>query len=201
MPIIMNGTAMTAVKYNGTQIRKVVFNGTTVFNATPSALIPTMTSTDTPEETGNVTCSSEGSSLYQSYFAFDNNDNTWWISGSTDAGQYIGYNFKVKKVVTKFILEILDGRPGVTEEITLALQASNNGSGWVTLKTFGSKDGTASEFKNNIDDSTDTLYKHTYSLNNTTAYKYYRLYSSGKFGQGNIGHWGVRQLQLYGYEL
>ena len=202
MSIYFNGTKVTSVTLDGKSLTKVVDDGVTVFDATLNALIPTMTSDTAPTGTGSVSRSnSTDNTNYKSYYAFDNNSKTCWLTNVASNGEWIKYSFNKERVVQKAVISIGDGRPGVTADITIYLQASNDNSNWTNLKSFTAKasDATKTSFTNSVDSSTDDLYTHTYTFNNVKEYKHYRLYSSGKWQQGSTGYWGVYQMQLYGY--
>lgn len=104
------------------------------------------------------------SSQYSSaWYLFDNNINTSWRANS-NGNAWVAYDF-----VTPFIANEWEFTnylySGVPKCNTVKLQASNDKTNWVTLdtRTYGT-DFFANENLN------------VYQINNTTAYRYYRIY-------------------------
>lgn len=142
-------------------------------------LIPTLTGTSS--SVFNTATYSSYTSSFPSWHIFDDNDTSEWIpnldSSATSGTAYVGYDLGTSKVAKYYRVYNHDGN-----YYDFKVQASNDNSTWVDLTSY-------------ISVSRDTEYYN--SLNNTTAYRYYRLYLN-KTGSGEY----VRpaEFQVYGEE-
>ena len=145
-----------------------------------SELIPTITSSSNlPSGIESIFSSSVWQSGYETYKAFDNNSNTYWISQGPE-NNFVGVEFTNSKNVTKFATKpsIYNGNRGLE---TFKLQASTDGTNYVDLtETLSISDELLHEF---------TVTK------NSGNYKYYRLYVIRANGSA---YCGCDVFQLYG---
>ena len=143
-------------------------------------LVPVLIS-NTGSDGGETICSSEFSSTYAAWKAFDVDNSSCWVStetGSTDINIYIGYKFTIPTLVKRFRVN--------TEQVPLngILQGSYDNSKWDDISNFDIQ----SSGINDVD------------INNSKSYLYYRLYiknqthSTDRAGQ-------IKSLQFYGYQL
>lgn len=142
-----------------------------------NALIPIMTSNTTPS--GVVSANAIYSAGYEAYRAFDRNTSTIWActaAGSTNG--WLQYQFPQATIVKKFF--ILSPKTGSIPQTTrYKISGSNDGTNFTDLGTF------------NYTTVSDTE-GETNSLNNSTAYTYYRLTVLGFNGNAAIS-----ELQFY----
>lgn len=165
------------VLFNGNSVKKIIHNSNNVIWRLAQALISTMTSNTTPS--GVVSASNNDSNAWK---AFDSDLSTWWYTALSVPTGWLQYKFDIAKVVTKIEL------------------ANYNYSGGYRLKTFklqGSNDGSA------FIDLTEVLTlpadseKHSFYVNNGTAYQYYRIKMISNYA-GSSNASGLAELQLYG---
>ena len=118
-------------------------------------LVPIMTSNTTPS--GVVSASSQSSSGYEAYKAFDGDDATYWVGGASTIGNYqwIKYDFGQAVTVERFCIKV---RSNI---IKAKIQGSNDDSTWVDLTTLNTY-------------TTET--KITGYITNPASYRYYRVY-------------------------
>jgi len=148
--------------------------------AVATALVPKMTSNNTPE---GLCFASSVSGSYPIWRAFDRDDSTEWGPADANVPQYVGYKFTSAKCVKRVVI-----RPDASSSATppgqsinaFSIQASNDNNTWDTLLT----DSIPYE---------NTPSNHAYNLTNDTEYLYYRLYISSK-----VWGWGtsVKTLQF-----
>ena len=164
------------IVFNGNNVKKMMKGDTTIWINEIRALIPTMTSSNTPS--GEVTQSDNVYYTMYGWHAFDGDDSTQW--GSTDNGSvpnaWVAYNF-MKKVIVKKAMIVEENH----QIDTAKFQASNDGSSWVDITDVI----TLSSTKTTI-----------VEIDNDTAYQYYRFH--GVKGTSTSGVY-VRTIQLYGY--
>lgn len=131
--------------------------------------VPVMTSATTPS--GAVTANGPVFSPEEPFRAFDQNVSTFWTGGVFNAGTGVGsgllqYDFGsgVTKAITYYSINGYRTGGGVPSRVPKdwKLEASNNGTTWTTLDTKTNQNWLSAETR-------------TYSLANTTAYRYYRL--------------------------
>lgn len=139
--------------------------------------VPTMTSNSTP--VGTALASNEASSSFAAWKAFDDNSSgtdEWSTSGVTSGTLQYDFGSGQTRIITYYsILAISAGETDVTlGPKTWTFEGSNNGSSWTTLDTQTTVPAWAiSE-------------KRTYTISNTTAYRYYRLNISANQGAANL---------------
>lgn len=147
----------------------------------PSPLIPIMTSNTTPS--GYVaSASSEFSTGYRAFMSFTNNLNNLWASGQNAyTNSWLKIQLAESKVCKCFSLQnpLYDNDNSVK---AFTLSASNDDSAYMVLGSFTNP--------NNIAGNRTVFY-----LDNSVAYKYYRLTVASKYGSGN--YCTVGSLQLY----
>lgn len=147
----------------------------TYFESVLTTKVPTMTSATTPSGTVSASSTlSSGSTTYKNYYAFDGNTSTKWYSANNSSAQYITYQFASAMVIKKFYLK-LDWKR------SYKVQASTDGSTWVDI---------ISEYT----PSSNTEERNVV-INNSTAYRYYRLYSPSVISTIYIG---ISEMQFYG---
>ncbi|MCG7406374.1 discoidin domain-containing protein [Paenibacillus sp. ACRRX] len=140
----------------------------------------TMTSNTTPS--GIVNASSSYDSTYTAWRAFDGytTSGTYYWNSKTTSNEWLSYEFEQPKVVDKYIL-ITSGGVQVPKDWTF--EGSHDGINWTVLdtqKSFSSfKAGVREEFK----------------INNTIAYKKYRIFITTGNGGSYIYIW---ELELHG---
>lgn len=159
--------------------------GSTYFESVLNVKNPTMTSDTTPS--GRCFGSSLYSTSYKYWYAFDNNASKAWYpkyaSGGSQAGQYCGYQFtnqtKAHYIKLKYKSRSFDS--------VIKFQGSNDGNTYVDIADI------------NIQStgSTDAYVDGAWTLINSTAYDYYRVYivsgTGGTSGQG----FGLNQMDIY----
>lgn len=147
--------------------------------------VPTMTSNTTP--LGTVAASSQFDATRQPYMSFDDvSDGTSrWITANGSVTGNISYDFGsgVTKIITNY--SMMGAGPG--EDVTRSpktwtFEGSNNGSTWTTLDT-----------QTTVPAWTQTE-KRFYAINNSTAYRYYRINVSAN--QGNASLLAIEQLEF-----
>lgn len=139
-----------------------------------------MNSNTVPDGKASTNSIYNGAADYQAYYAFDNNSNTYWLPNDNVKKAYLRYDFTKEVCVNK--IEIVCDYGLNPTAIQVLFQASNDGSNWANLTSFGSSAG-----------------RTVYTFNNENNYKYYRIYSEGAFAQGAVGYIRVSKLQFYGY--
>lgn len=159
--------------------------GSTYFESVLNVKNPTMTSDTTPS--GKCFGSSLFSTNYKYWYAFDNNASRAWYptyaTGGSQAGQYCGYRFtnQTKAHYIKLKYKSRDS------DSVIKFQGSNDGNTYVDIADI------------NIQNtgSTDSYYDGAWTLLNSTAYDYYRVYIvSGKGGTSGQG-FGINQMNIY----
>ena len=126
-------------------------------------LIPTMTSETVPS--GTVTKSSEYSSGYASWKAFDDDFDgpTGWITGAGVTTGFIQYQFTSGQVIAQYTITNDDSfTVRAADPVNWTFQGSNNGSSYTTLDTQ-----TGQTFTSGV--------KKLYPISNTTSYTYYKI--------------------------
>lgn len=139
--------------------------------------VPTMTSNTTPA--GTALASNEASSSFAAWKAFDDNStgtDEWSTSGIQSGTLQYDFGSGITKIITYYsILAISLGETDVTlGPKTWTLEGSNNGSTYTTLDTQTTVPAWG------IGE------KRTYTISNTTAYRYYRLNISANQGNANL---------------
>lgn len=147
----------------------------TYFESVLTTKVPTMTSATTPSGTVSASSTlSSGNTTYKDYYAFDGNTSSRWYSANNASAQYITYQFASAMVIKKFYLKLDWQR-------RYKVQASTDGSTWVDI---------ISEYT----PSSNTEERNVV-INNSTAYRYYRLYSPSVTSSIYIG---ISEMQFYG---
>lgn len=133
--------------------------------------IPTMTSDTTP----SGTCSAKDTySGYPAYYAFDNDETTEVASSTSGTPWWVKYTFA--EAITAKVFKIVNRSSAYITQYKLQ---GTNDSTWVDLGTYTNGAGNTTQ---------------TFSLDNSTAYKSYRVYVTANDGNGN----GAKEIQIYG---
>ena len=126
---------------------------------------------------GTATASVNGSSGTEGAAkAFDLNVGSKWFSGSgAGSSGWLQYDFGagITQVIKKYAISSANDTPG-RDPKDWQFQASNDGSSWVTLDT---RSGQSFTYR---------YQTQTYSANNTTAYRYYRLNITASNGNTDL---------------
>ena len=143
---------------------------------TSSSQVPTMTSNTDPS--GECFASSESSSSYDAWKAFDSNSSsTQWRASGTTVPSYVGYKFENPAFITSVKLQCSSDTYSASK---FKIQASNDGEEWVDV---------SEEFTTAIP---TTLTE--YNLINPGNYLYYRLYIISLSGSAAAR---IRHIELY----
>jgi len=144
--------------------------------------IPTMTSATTPS--GEASASSDSGSSYAGWKAFDDDDDTNWVSANEIVEYvWIKYDFGSdnQKIICKYTIKESISHPERSPEDWL-FQGSNNDSDWDTLDTItGETNWSIGE-------------KREFTFSNSTAYRYYRLYITK--GYANLRELFIAELEM-----
>jgi hypothetical protein len=132
-------------------------------NTDLNSMIPDMVS-DTSPPPYVVSASNAYSSSYAPYKAFNSNDESW-MSYSIPNWLQIDLGDGNEKFVQSFRLKLRDSSYYRYAPRDFSFQASDDGSKWVTLRTF--KD---------FPDVGPNMWTAYYSINTPSGYRYYRLY-------------------------
>ena len=132
------------------------------------------------ENNNNIIYSRIESTYRQPYYAFDNDISTAWSPsgyGKTLSTDFIGYDFKDKKIVYKCIMDgkYYEGNTYYYQIGSFMLQGSNDNNSWVDIQECKMKE-----------ESPNIFY-----INNTIGYRYYRC----RFKSGSCFY--VSSLQFY----
>jgi len=144
------------------------------------ALIPKMTSNTLP--IGIASASTEYSSSYQAYKAFNGDDTAGWSSSASATNQWVKYSFAYPVIVTLIEGVSIGTASGIGNSIKFKFQASNDDVTWIDLSEELTQQS-GSRWSGTIDLS-----------DNTTAYTNYRVYETN----GSTGM-VCNKFQLYGY--
>ena len=140
--------------------------------------VPIMTSNTAPYGTALRSTIDGNQSKFEAFYAFDNDDSTYWAANSGATNQYIGYEFAQTVCVKKLYIKCSDDTVRLNKFI---LQGSNDG---FTTKTD------IETFENNS-------VENTFNVNNNDYYKSYRIYG---INDGS-GYFKLVTLQFYGRSL
>lgn len=141
----------------------------------PKGAVPVMTANNAPYGTALRSSIDGNQSIYEAFYAFDNNDSTYWAANSGAKNQYIGYEFAQPVCVKKLYFKCSDNMVRLNNFI---LQGSNDG---FTTKTD------IETFENNS-------VENTFNVNNYDYYKSYRIYGTND----GSGYLKLVTLQFYG---
>lgn len=125
---------------------------------------------------GDVIVSSENSTSYQGWRAFDETTSSWKSASNRVSGEYIGYKFEEPVRVTR--VKITNYTANVKE---FKIQGSNNGIDWDDLS--------------DVITNTNSSGEYAYSFNNSNYYSYYRLYVISGYSTSYVD---IRELKFYG---
>ena len=131
-----------------------------------------------PDETAGQSYieSSEYSATYTASKAFDDNDSTYWRPSGITTDEYVGVDFGSGRTIG-----LITFKSGAGYCVAAFLfQGSNDGSSWSTLYS-----GTASNVA-------DVQY---FKIENTTAYRYYRIKNNGTPYGSNIRIYEIQMLE------
>ncbi len=171
----------SVVLFNGNNVQELK-HGETVIWTNSKPLIPVMTSNTSPY---GVASASSANSSYPAYKAFDNNDSTYWLHANAGSisNQWIMYKFESPVQASKFDIKWV--KPYVAS-VSYKIQGSNDNSEWHDLT-------------DNITTINDV---ENETLNNNTAYLYYRLYINSQTSSPSSANCGeLSTFQLYGKQL
>lgn len=148
-------------------------NGSTYSSYVENASVPTMTSYNTPS---GVCSASSIYTGYYPYYAFDGNSGSLWHGTAIPA--WVMYEFETPMMAVKCLFnpQYNNSNQYVKD---YKIQGSNDNVTW---------DDLYSETLPNAD------VNKTFSLSNTTTYKYYRMYATSSYS----GNAAVKTLQFYG---
>ena len=141
----------------------------------PKGLVPVMTDNNAPYGTALRSTIDGNQSKFEAFYAFDNNDSTYWAANSGATNQYIGYEFAQPVCVKRLYFKCSDNTVRLNKFI---LQGSNDG---FTTKTD------IETFENNS-------VENTFNVNNNDYYKSYRIYGTND----GSGYLKLVTLQFYG---
>lgn len=133
---------------------------------------------------GTVSQSTEVNTSNRGWQAFDRDTgNNRWLASTTTG--WVRYDFGAgnSKIINYYAITGQNDTLNYRNPKTWQLQGSNNGSAWTTLHQVTN----SSNFAQNE--------TRTYFMNNTTAYRYYRLNITAP--QGTTDYVGVKELALY----
>ena len=142
--------------------------------------VPTMTSNTTPS--GVVSASSESTSGYEGYKAFDGNDSTYWIGGNSTTGNYqwLKYDFGRNVTIYSNYIKVR------TNDIKAKIQGSNDNSNWTdinSLKTYSAETGTSDVATS----PASYRYYRVYGYVNTSqSGKAFTLYTAQFYGRADV---------------
>lgn len=109
--------------YGESQIKTLQFYGHEL-----KVSVPTMTSNTSPY--GEVIKSSEYSSQYPAWYAFDQNTSTLWAEGTNDVNAWVGYKFSRKTILKKLRIKARWARI-----VAFSVQGSNDGVNFEDIAT------------------------------------------------------------------
>lgn len=145
-------------------------------------LVPTMTSDTTPS--GRVIYDSQyNSTTYAAWKAFDKNTSSEWSSTNTSMPHWCGYDFEKPVIVN--MISLWPGNDNVSTRIKdFKIQGSNTGNenDWNDIYT-----GVAENINN---------YQYI-NFNNSSSYRYYRIYIMSRHGSTTEQITGITELQFY----
>ena len=177
---IVSPSDMQYLKYNAISGKwENVSAAKTFVKATPNMTGPT-----TPS--GVVSASSEYNINYSAWYAFDGvygyDQQTWATSGGHTTGEWIQYLFGSAKIIKK-IATVNRNEGNVRAIKTFKFQGSNDGTTFTDLANCEISSGTAG-------------YRQEFTINNDTAYLYYRLYVTEPWISGDLTV-GLAELELF----
>lgn len=112
--------------------------------------------------------------------AFDNDTGTYWASsqtsGSVSGAAYIGYDFGSAKTIRGFSIKQNAADQGIT---SVKVQRSSNGSDWTDVETVAITANTSEQ---------------TYSIDNATSARYWRLLANAETTSGS---WQVQEVEFF----
>ena len=131
---------------------------------------------------GIASASTEYSSSYQAYRAFNGDDTAGWSSSASATNQWVKYSFAYPVIVKSIEGVSIGTASGISNSIKFKFQASNDDVTWIDLSEELTQQS-GSRWSGTIDLS-----------DNTTAYINYRVYETN----GSTGM-VCNKFQLYGY--
>jgi hypothetical protein len=139
---------------------------------------------------GTATASSQPTSGKGASKAFDLSTTTAWLGNMTAAGAWLQYQFAAATAITAYAITSAPDTPS-RDPRSWQLLGSNDGTTWTILDTQTNQSFAGRSVTN------------TYSLSNTTAYRYYRLAITANNGStetqtGGVGIVQLAELQLLG---
>ena len=149
----------------------------TYFESVLTTKVPTMTSNTTPS--GIV--SGTSTNPYPTYYAFDNNASTKWVS-IDNSSPYIQYMFP--SVATIYLIKwVANTDSPFLPPTQMIVKGSSDGSTFTTLKTISSITADSNE--------------HSAILDNTGTYNYYKVECSNR-PYNNHNYAQLSKMQFYG---
>lgn len=179
--VTANSTAMTDIGANNYCANTLLDDATwcdaicnsTYFESVLNTKVPTMTSDTTPS--GVASASSIYSAEYAAWKAFNFSESKGWAAhGSYTTDAWVRYEFDNPMVIKRFVATMTSG------------SYLNN------MKVQGSNTGNSDDFTDLLTFSVSASGTITENVNNSTAYKYYRV-----FGTTNTNGYGYH-FQFYG---
>ena len=183
-PLDKKGITVSPSKilFNENNVNKMIKGDDVIWIAEPIALIPIMTSNNTPS--GECFGSSILGSDWDYYKAFDDKTTDYW-HGTNQATEYVGYKFTSPHTIQKFRLIPQYGSTGLFCK-HYKIQGSNNGNEWEDL------------YEETIAiNSTYDVTKET-TQNRGKSYLYVRVYIDSSY-ESSAGGKSVKLFQVYGY--
>ena len=150
-------------------------------------LVPTMSTNTTPS--GEAASSSEFSSNYTSFYAFDHQagmSGVWnsWVSQNGTPNGWLSYHFASAQVVSAYSIRARYSTDGASNAPNAwTLEGSNNGSTWSALDAKSGQTFSIGQ-------------ERTFTFANSTAYTYYRINITANNGAAYVG---IDELQLGTY--
>ena len=183
--ICSNESAMTYIGLNDYCANKLLADSTwctaicnsAYFEKVLNVKVPTMIS-DTGSDGGEAFANGNYSGSF-AYFAFDGDEANVWISNKTN-NSYVGYKFPEAVCIKKFTLYEAPSRFK-----NLKLEATNDINDWSNPPLFSVV---------NTNSST-ALKTNVFNVNNSTNYKYYRIYITDQYTSYKCN---AHELQFYG---
>ena len=136
--VCADSTAMTDIGANDYCANTLLADSTwcsaicnsTYFESVLNVKVPTMT--DNTHPSGECIKSTVIGGSYDAYMAFDNSNNTYWCSGTSDGDAYVGYDFKTSVRVSKVFIKTTSNYDSNFGNIVVE---GYDGAQWVALAT------------------------------------------------------------------
>ena len=165
-----------AILLSSNNMVDTLLENTTYLDDFDVKLVPTLSSNS------DVLVSSQYSSKYAGYMAFDKNYDSYWSTSQWQTtNAYIGYNMKDRTKV--YFASMYNGYSGDYKSNIVKLQCSNDNNNWIDA---------SDEIK--LDNVSKTFYiKNTKEIGN--AYQYWRILIKSGYASNYVG---ITEMQFYG---